>query len=214
MVGDGHCNDEANNLHCDFDGGDCCYSCISKAFCSDCKCLTDNAGEELNYPLIGDGFCQDEINNIECNYDGGDCCGHCVINEYCSECLCLHNSTSHEYSNPLMGNGLCNKVANNFECSYDFGDCCPNPDLVADGFCNDEVNNVECNFDGGDCCLSPVKTDLCDNCMCFVDGVITSPGFPFTYTDNKDVSWLVKVALGQYIQIYFLYFSVEYQSSW
>ena len=28
LVGDGYCNDEANNLHCDFDGGDCCYSCV------------------------------------------------------------------------------------------------------------------------------------------------------------------------------------------
>ena len=24
LVGDGYCNDETNNIHCAFDGGDCC----------------------------------------------------------------------------------------------------------------------------------------------------------------------------------------------
>ena len=62
MVGDGYCNDETNNIHCDFDGGDCCYSCVSTLFCTDCKCLTGNPEKEINHLLIGDGFCHDEIN--------------------------------------------------------------------------------------------------------------------------------------------------------
>ena len=82
MVGDGYCNDETNNIHCDFDGGDCCYSCVSTLFCTDCKCLTGNSEKEINYLLIGDGFCHDEINTADCNYDDGDCCGPCVLTEW------------------------------------------------------------------------------------------------------------------------------------
>ena len=84
MIGDGYCNDETNNIHCAFDGGDCCYVCVSTSFCDDCKCLTGNAREEINYPLIGDGYCHDETNNVDCNYDGGDCCGSCVLTQHCS----------------------------------------------------------------------------------------------------------------------------------
>ena len=63
LVGDGYCHDENNKRQCDFDGGDCCYSNISTAFCSDCKCLTGDKGVEINRPLIGDGYCHDETNN-------------------------------------------------------------------------------------------------------------------------------------------------------
>ena len=48
LVGDGYCHDETNNLHCDFDGGDCCYSCVNHAFCLECQCLTGNDGAEIN----------------------------------------------------------------------------------------------------------------------------------------------------------------------
>ena len=82
MVGDGYCNDETNNIHCDFDGGDCCYSCVSTLFCTDCKCLTGNPEKEINHLLIGDGFCHDEINTADCHYDGGDCYGFCVLTEW------------------------------------------------------------------------------------------------------------------------------------
>ena len=38
LVGNGHCNDEANNADCLFDGGDCCGGCANTDQCSDCLC--------------------------------------------------------------------------------------------------------------------------------------------------------------------------------
>ena len=145
MIGDGYCNDETNNRHCNFDGGDCCNTCISTLFCSDCKCLTGNDGEEISYPLIGDGYCHDEINNFECNYDGGDCCVN-VKTDYCSECNCHTNGTM------------------NALCSSGFP-----PSTVGDGYCNDEINIEECLFDGLDCCDNlhhTIDTTLCTQCIC------------------------------------------------
>ena len=37
-VGDGFCNDETNNVHCYYDGLDCCRSPINTDSCSDCLC--------------------------------------------------------------------------------------------------------------------------------------------------------------------------------
>jgi len=36
--GDGHCDDDNNNLGCDYDGGDCCGK-VSKKYCKVCQCL-------------------------------------------------------------------------------------------------------------------------------------------------------------------------------
>ena len=38
-VANGFCNDETNIPECNFDGGDCCGSCVKKTFCSTCTCL-------------------------------------------------------------------------------------------------------------------------------------------------------------------------------
>ena len=91
MVGDGYCNDETNNIHCNFDGGDCCYTFVVKSFCSECRCLTDRAGEEIHHPFLWDGYCHDETNIAELNYDGGDCCLINVKRDYCSNCSCFVN---------------------------------------------------------------------------------------------------------------------------
>ena len=112
LVSDGYCNDETNNIHCNFDGGDCCYSCVSKAFCKDCLCLTDNFGEEINYSLIGDGHCHDETNNEKCNYDGGDCCINSTM-DYCSECTCYFNETCSDGFHALGSLFLQNLFLNN-----------------------------------------------------------------------------------------------------
>ena len=89
MIGDGYCNDEANNADCDFDGGDCCGSCINTDFCSNCTCIGDTVVNEIKNPLVGDGYCNDEANTAGCNYDGGDCCGFCVNTTYCTNCSCI-----------------------------------------------------------------------------------------------------------------------------
>ena len=96
LVGDGYCNDEANKIQCGFDGGDCCYSNIRETYCSECKCLTGNDGEVINYSFVGDGYCHDEFNNAEYNYDGGDCCGSCVVKTYCLNCTCFTETSEYQ----------------------------------------------------------------------------------------------------------------------
>ena len=89
FVEDYFCNDETNNAACNYDGGDCCGSCVLRDYCSDCECLTANQ-ENYNNPLVGNGFCNDETNTAACNYDGGDCCGSNVNLQYCYDCECIH----------------------------------------------------------------------------------------------------------------------------
>ena len=38
LVGNSLCNDETNNLSCNYDGGDCCVN-VNTDFCSECNCL-------------------------------------------------------------------------------------------------------------------------------------------------------------------------------
>ena len=45
------------------------------------------------------------------------------------------------------------------------------------------------------------------------DGTITSPGYPQNYDNNLDVKWLIQAPLGLVVQISFLSFDLEYQSS-
>ena len=87
-MGDGFCNDEANNRDCNFDGGDCCGSCINKDFCVNCSCIGDIIGNGIPNAVVGDGICNDETNNVDCNYDNGDCCLSLVSTNQCSECHC------------------------------------------------------------------------------------------------------------------------------
>ena len=71
MIGDGFCNDETNNEICNYDGGDCCGSCVLKNQCTQCACL---GGANATNVLIGNEVCNDETNIVDCYYDGGDCC--------------------------------------------------------------------------------------------------------------------------------------------
>ena len=88
MVGDGFCNDKTNNPDCNFDGGDCCGSCVNTEHCSECQCLGGVTGNDILNAFIGDGYCQDEINIADCMYDGLDCCGTDVNTDHCLECSC------------------------------------------------------------------------------------------------------------------------------
>ena len=88
LVGDGYCQDETNNAECNYDGGDCCGSCVNTEHCTECQCLGGGTGNGIINPLVGDGYCQDETNNAECYYDGQDCCGSLVNRDQCSECIC------------------------------------------------------------------------------------------------------------------------------
>jgi hypothetical protein len=183
LVGNGFCNDDTNIAECDYDGGDCCGDNITSEHCTECTCFHQETCLAGVHPLVGNGFCNDNTNIVECDYDGGDCCG-CVITEHCEDCACL-GITSDEVTNPLVGNSLC----------------------------NDETNNINCNYDGGDCCLMNVNTDSCSDCNCLASGVIISPGFPGNYDNNLDLTWLIQVQMGQTIEINFLSFDVEADSS-
>ena len=88
-VGDGSCDDEANNAGCHFDGGDCCGLDASYLRCDACLCYPHETCTANPIELIADGICDDETNNEDCNYDGGDCCGQCVNIDHCTECICL-----------------------------------------------------------------------------------------------------------------------------
>jgi hypothetical protein len=43
LVGNGHCNDEANSADCLYDGGECCGGCVNTDHCSDCLCYDGGA---------------------------------------------------------------------------------------------------------------------------------------------------------------------------
>ena len=88
MIGDGNCNDETNTQQCNFDGGDCCGSCINTDLCTNCSCFVDVTGNGVPNALVGDGYCNDETNNVHCLYDGLDCCRSPVNTDSCSDCLC------------------------------------------------------------------------------------------------------------------------------
>ena len=206
IVGDGYCNDEANNLQCGFDGGDCCYTCTSHIKCIDCKCLTGNTWGDKSDSLNKNGYCNDETNNEECNYDGGDCCVNVNI-DHCSTCTCLYQWTCSTGVVPfIVGDGFCDDETNNDACNYDGGDCCINvntdhcstctcfyqenciigflPSIFGDGFCNDETNNADCKYDGGDCCLLDKKIDHCEECNCFFQATCAAGFLPSSVGDG------------------------------
>ena len=88
-IGDKFCNDQTNNVECNYDGGDCCVN-MNTDYCTDCTCYhKENCEAGFTPSVVGDGFCNDETNNANCNYDFGDCCGYNVNNDLCSSCTCL-----------------------------------------------------------------------------------------------------------------------------
>ena len=137
LVGDGYCHDWTNNRHCNFDGGDCCGSCVNREHCTECVC---KGGGVAKNPWVGDGFCQDLTNNEECDFDGGDCCGSCVNTKYCNDCKCLGEQ---------------------------IGEVADNNAFFANGMCQDELNNAQCNYDGFDCCdIYEKNVEYCSQCDC------------------------------------------------
>ena len=48
LVGNGYCNDEANIVECNYDGGDCCGVCGNKDYCVECLCHV----EAETYPSV------------------------------------------------------------------------------------------------------------------------------------------------------------------
>ena len=127
-VGDGYCDDGTNIAACNYDGGDCCGSCVNTEYCSNCECHGGLTSVGMTNPLVGNSFCNDETNIGACNYDGGDCCGHNVNADFCFQCHCHFIENCAAGVHPLVGNGFCDGETNNIDCAYDGGDCC-GPDV-------------------------------------------------------------------------------------
>ena len=54
---------ETNYLECNYEGGDCCGTCIVKNQCSQCPCLkSDVTKHNTTNALVGGGYCNDETN--------------------------------------------------------------------------------------------------------------------------------------------------------
>ena len=136
-IGDGYCDDAANNAECDYDLDDCCQPESDRNSCTNCTCWVDNdqlvkIKEELcleyNYNL-GDGTCDLDLNSKEYFFDIGDCCQMdtiCVENRFdqvtCPDHPCIESNQyciEHE-----LGDGICQDHNNGPYCDYDLGDCC------------------------------------------------------------------------------------------
>ena len=92
-IGDSYCDDENNNLECNYDSGDCCGPNVNTQYCTECICFED-LDCAVPLELIANGFCNDEANTENCNYDNGDCCGSCVVTTNCVECACLDGNNT------------------------------------------------------------------------------------------------------------------------
>ena len=54
-----------------------------------------------------------------------------------------------------------------------------------------------------------VPSPYCHECKCCpTNGLITSPGFPGLYDVTDDRSWLIKVSVGEVVELNFIIFDV------
>ena len=158
--GNGKCDDDNNNVECQWDGGDCCGCFVQKGFCTECQCkdqamlaMQDSPDWCCVQSKLNDGICHPE-NNIEgCFYDSLDCC----LDEEGGDSICPLQGTC---DIGLLKNGRCDQVNNKTDCLYDFGACLGassersllcKPSLYGDSICDVENSQPQCNFDGGDC---------------------------------------------------------------
>ena len=57
VKGNSYCNDEKNNVGCDWDGGDCCGPNVRTFFCSQCVCLDPNSQDRYECKRPDSYFC-------------------------------------------------------------------------------------------------------------------------------------------------------------
>ena len=162
LVGDGYCDDAANNAVCDFDLNDCCTLQSERNQCHNCTCYVtseqmeaikeDNCPEML--PNLGDGICDLSFNRKEFFFDIGDCC-------YSSGDYC----TAHP-DRPIFYSANHLQIV---ECPVDrciqSNNYCI-PEELGDGICQDHNNGPYCDYDGGDCCSIMITYEQCCLCAC------------------------------------------------
>ena len=133
ILGDGYCDDNANNKKCFYDKGDCClyddpdtYSLCSECFCyvnitekfEDIDCF--KVLESIFFmtgpdSIVGNGVCDLDLNNVDKFFDAGDCClDESNLNCKKSNVICNSNK---------IGDGKCQDYNNGPNCNYDLGDC-------------------------------------------------------------------------------------------
>ena len=153
LIGDGYCDDEANNENCNYDSEDCCDYQTDRIACQDCFCFVPEIDlqpickDSLYVPFLGDGDCNLQLNNVEHYFDVGDCCLNntvCFTNLFFDGFYC-------EFTCPA---GIC--VNSNIYC---------NSSQLGDGLCQDHNNGPFCDYDFGDCCL-PTRKDFDSCCAC------------------------------------------------
>ncbi len=54
-VGNGFCEDKANNARCDYDGGDCCMPSVQRGFCTECTCIQGAMIDDLFLRIYDNG---------------------------------------------------------------------------------------------------------------------------------------------------------------
>ena len=61
-IGDNICDDGNNNMHCNWDGGDCCIDNVNTTFCNHCDCLDEDVKLCSVFNLCGldEGDCNDD----------------------------------------------------------------------------------------------------------------------------------------------------------
>jgi len=182
MVGDGECHSWANNIECNFDGGDCFSFNMEYP-----GCIAKDSWR------VGDGECDKENLNLECKYDGLDCCSEDVDGF-------LHSNK--------LGDGTCDQEYNTLNCGWDDLDCVVtefpecrvfnnSPLIIGDNKCHPDYNTEACGFDGWDCCIVPdinlLGNDQCDGgsyntpeCH-FYRGDSVVPGLPDCRVDDPSL---------------------------
>ena len=108
-MGNGRCNDFANNKECGYDGGDCCAEDSKYDYCSECECILADAGIhflEIFNKLLLIYWLHLLGNSLD------------ILKDY----IDLESKCPFGYLG-LIGDGFCQTEFNIAECDFDGGDC-------------------------------------------------------------------------------------------
>ena len=108
-MGNGRCNDFANNKECGYDGGDCCAEGSNFDYCSECECILADAGIYFFWDF------QYLITHLWFHFLGNSLD---ILKDY----IDLESKCPFGYLG-LIGDGFCQTEFNIAECDFDGGDC-------------------------------------------------------------------------------------------
>jgi hypothetical protein len=116
-LGDGSCDPESNSQLCNFDGGDCEFTCASHGHTLSNNVVSPPQFRLFSFPARAIGCehtCKDSL-IYKCGSNGFNCSDtrQARTVSFCSR----------DRADEYMGNGICDEDYNTPECSYDGGDC-------------------------------------------------------------------------------------------